>query len=98
MANRITLKEAIERIQQLEKENAGLLQQVIRKAMTASLEKHVLVEEYVPGTEYSVEYVSWKGKHHFLQLTLKYTTGAPRFIETGHLEPAPVEPEMLERV
>lgn len=82
----------------LEKENAGLLQQVIRKAMTASLEKHVLVEEYVPGTEYSVEYVSWKGKHHFLQLTLKYTTGAPRFIETGHLEPAPVEPEMLERV
>ncbi len=85
-------------VYKLEKENAGLLQQVIRKAMTASLEKHVLVEEFVPGTEYSVEYVSWKGKHYFLQLTLKYTTEAPRFIETGHLEPAPVEPETLERV
>ena len=85
-------------VYKLEKENAGLLQQVIRKAMTASLEKHVLVEEFVPGTEYSVEYISWEGKHHFLQITLKYTTEAPRFIETGHMEPAPVGPGILEKV
>lgn len=82
----------------LEKENKALLKQVIRKAMTASLEKRVLVEEFVSGTEYSVEYVSWKGTHRFLQLTLKYTTGAPRFIETGHMEPAQVKPEILDRI
>ena len=85
-------------IYKLEKENESLLKQVIRKAMTASLAKHALVEEYVSGTEYSVEYISWKGRHHFLQLTLKYTTGAPRFIETGHMEPAPVDTETLEKV
>ena len=85
-------------VYKLEKEDSGLLLKVIRKAMTESLEKHVLVEDYVPGTEYSVEYISWKGKHHFLQLTLKYTTGAPHFIETGHMEPAYVDSELLERI
>ena len=82
----------------LEKENSALLNQVIRKAMSASLSKHALVEEYVSGTEYSVEYISWEGIHHFLQITLKYTTEAPRFIETGHMEPAPVAPELLQRI
>ena len=42
--------------------------------------------------------VSWQGKHHFLAMTQKHTTGAPHFIETGHLEPAPVGEEMLARV
>ena len=31
-------------------------------------------------------------------MTLKHTTGAPHFIETGHLEPAPVEEEILKKV
>ena len=85
-------------VYKLEREDATLLPQIIRKAMTTSMEKHVLAEEFVPGTEYSVEYLSWQGKHHFLQLTLKYTTGAPCFIETGHREPAQVEPALLERI
>lgn len=85
-------------VYKLERKNESLLKQVIRKAMTASLSKSALVEEYAPGTEYSVEYISWKGAHHFLQITMKYTTGAPRFIETGHLEPAPVSADTLTRV
>ena len=48
--------------------------------------------------EYSVEFISWRGKHKFLALTKKYTTGAPHFIETGHLEPAPVSKAVLEEV
>lgn len=63
-----------------------------------SFEKKALIEEYVKGTEYSVEYISYKGKHYFLALTLKYTTGAPHFIETKHLEPAPISSEMLNKV
>lgn len=31
-------------------------------------------------------------------MTLKYTTGAPHFIETGHREPAPVSDETYEKV
>ena len=85
-------------VYKLDESEKYLLKPMIRKAMKSSLEKHVLVEEYIPGTEYSVEYISWKGKHHFLQLTKKYTTGAPQFIETGHLEPAIVEESILKKI
>ena len=45
------------------------------------------MEEFAPGREYSIEYVSWQGEHHFLACTEKFTTGAPLFVETGHLQP-----------
>ena len=74
------------------------LSKAVKEASEVSFEHGVLVEEFVTGQEYSVEYISWKGQHHFLQLTQKYTTGAPHFIETGHLEPAPVSKETLEKI
>ncbi len=67
-------------------------------AMAQSFEKKALIEEFAEGQEYSVEYISHQGAHHFLAATLKYTTGAPHFIETGHLEPAPLSPEALKAV
>ena len=70
----------------------------VADAMTQSFEKTVLIEEYAHGQEYSVEFISCRGVHHFLALTHKYTTGAPHFIETGHLQPAPVDRETLEKV
>ena len=47
---------------------------------------------------FSVEFCSWEGEHTFLALTKKFTTGAPGFVETGHLEPAPVSDETLDQV
>lgn len=70
----------------------------IEYAKSQGFDKSVLVEEFVTGDEYSVEFISWKGKHHFLALTQKYTTGAPNFIETGHLQPAMVPQDILEKV
>lgn len=64
-------------------------------AMEQGFEKKALVEEYAQGQEYSVEYISFQGEHHFLAVTQKYTTGAPHFIETKHREPAQIEPAML---
>ena len=74
------------------------LAEAIENAKSQGFEKKALVEEFATGQEYSVEYISWQGEHHFLALTHKYTTGAPGFIETGHLEPAPVSEKTLERV
>ena len=74
------------------------LGEAIRAALGESLEKRALVEEYAEGREYSVEYVSFEGKHCFLAITQKFTTGDPRYIETGHLEPAPIAPALLERI
>ena len=78
-------------------ESAEGLKEAIVQAVAAGFEKKALVEEFVEGTEYSVEGISFDGEHHILAMTLKYTTGAPHFIETGHLEPAPVSKEVYEK-
>lgn len=70
---------------------------VAKDSLAQSLEHKALIEEFVEGQEYSVEYISYQGKHFFLAMTQKYTTGAPHFIETGHLEPAQVSDDTLSR-
>lgn len=67
-------------------------------ARNESFERKALVEEFIDGKEYSVEYISYQGKHYFLAVTEKYTTGAPHFIETGHLEPASIDNEILKKI
>lgn len=70
----------------------------IDNAKKEGFEKKVLIEEFAEGKEYSVECLSWKGEHSLLQITLKYTTGSPNFIETAHLEPAPVGEELKNKI
>ncbi|MBR4808534.1 MAG: ATP-grasp domain-containing protein [Lachnospiraceae bacterium] len=74
------------------------LEAAIETAKKEGFEKKALVEEFISGKEYSVEYISWQGKHRFLALTEKFTTGAPGYIETAHFEPAEVDPKTLERI
>ena len=74
------------------------LQEAVVAAMAQGFERKVLIEEFAEGEEYSVEYISCCGEHHFLALTKKFTTGAPNFIETGHMQPARVSQETLNRV
>lgn len=75
----------------------GLLE-AINTAMDQSFEKKALIEEYAEGNEYSVECISQDGKHTMLCVTQKYTTGAPNFIETGHLEPAEIPDIYIEKI
>lgn len=74
------------------------LEQAVNRALHEGFAKKVLIEEYAKGQEYSAECMSWKGKHIFLALTKKYTSGRPHFIETAHLEPVKIETELLDRV
>ena len=74
------------------------LTDAIELAKSNSFEKMALVEEFVVGKEYSVEYFSYEGKHTFLNITEKITTGAPNFIEKGHIEPANLNSEVLKNV
>lgn len=79
-------------------ESSDTLEEAVRAAIDASFEKKALVEDYVEGQEYSVEGISFNGIHHILAMTVKHTTGAPHFIETGHLEPAPMSEFMYQKV
>lgn len=71
-------------------ETWGKLPEALKDSVDNSFEKKAIVEEYLTGEEYSCECISFEGKHSLLAVTKKYTTGAPHFIETGHLEPAPL--------
>lgn len=83
-------------ITKLESEDG--ISEAIEYAKEQGFEKSALVEEFAQGQEYSVEFISYKGKHTFLALTQKYTTGSPRFIETGHIEPPVILDCRLDKV
>jgi biotin carboxylase len=68
--------------------NLSELEDAINRAISESLEKNVVVEEFITGTEVSVEYISWEGQHYFLAITDKETTGEPYFVETAHHQPS----------
>lgn len=69
--------------------------EAIRNAEQTSFQHKAVIEEFVEGQEYSVEYISWQGKHIFLALTQKITTGEPNYIEIGHIQPAEISSEVL---
>lgn len=77
--------------------NPRELKAAITAAVSQSFEKKAIVEGYLSGDEYSMETISFAGQHHCLAITKKYTTGTPHFIETGHLQPAPLHTETEEK-
>lgn len=74
------------------------LKEAVELARKNGFENEILIEEFVKGKEYSVECISYEGEHRLLAVTEKYTTGAPHFIETGHMQPADICDEMLIKV
>ena len=67
-------------------------------AVEYSRSSRAIVEEFVDGREFSVEYISHNGKHYFLQITDKVTSGAPRFVEMQHHQPANIPSSVWERI
>jgi biotin carboxylase len=57
-------------------------------AANESFKHNVIVEEFIPGEEVSVETISWKGTHFILAITDKVTSGDPYFIELEHHQPS----------
>lgn len=69
----------------------------VAEAVQASFEHRALIEGYLCGEEYSCESISFEGEHHLLAFTKKYTTGAPNYIETGHVQPSGLPATVLEK-
>lgn len=80
----------IDRMQQLEA--------AVTMAQQQSFEKKALIEEFIEGEEFSCESISFHGKHWMLAVTKKFTTGAPHYIETGHLEPAGLPEHLMGQI
>lgn len=71
----------------------------IRKALENSINKRVIVEEFIKGkNEFSVECISYKGEIYPLVVTDKVTTGAPYFCELEHHQPALISDELKTKI
>lgn len=57
-----------------------------------------IVEEFVGGTEYSVESLSWNGESRVVQVTEKLSSGAPHCVELGHDQPARLSADIRARI
>lgn len=58
----------------------------------------IIIEQFIPGNEYSVETLSARGKHTIVQITEKVSTGSPHFVELEHHQPANLTDSLKERV
>ena len=70
----------------------------VQRAISHSFAGEAIVEEFVEGREISVETISWQGKHYFLAVTDKVTTGPPFFVEMEHHQPSTIPSEMQDKV
>lgn len=70
----------------------------VEHAQSVSFRHEVMVEEYIDGTEISVEFISYQGKHYPLQITDKVTTGAPHFVELEHHQPSSLSADMYQQI
>lgn len=74
------------------------LEEALMRAKETSFSGDVLIEECIEGDEYSIECISWNGEHTLLNITKKYTTGAPNFVEIAHYQPAGLDDGLIKRV
>lgn len=77
-----------------EKEFEGAL----LRALNASFKGQAIVEEFVSGSEVSVDSISWNGKHHIFAIRDKVTSGAPYFVEIAHHEPSQLSNESIAKI
>jgi len=59
---------------------------------------NVIVEEFLTGSEISVEVMAVNGVVHILAITDKLTTGAPYFVEMGHSQPSALPEDDLTKI
>lgn len=79
-------------------ENSSNLKNALERGLEESLEKKVVVEEFVEGDEVSVESISWNGQHYILAITDKVTTQAPFFVELQHHQPSSLHHSIQEKI
>lgn len=78
-------------------ESPAGLEKALENAWSCSFEKTAIAEEYLDGDEYSCESASFRCVHRIIAFTKKYTTGAPSFIENGHLQPSDLSAQQREK-
>ena len=74
------------------------LSKTIKLALRHSLSNRAIVEEFIQGTEISVEVLSVNSEHRVLAFTDKITSGKPHFVELEHHQPSSVSQNVKEKI
>ncbi|MGP1508303.1 MAG: ATP-grasp domain-containing protein [Sphaerochaeta sp.] len=74
------------------------LQKAVNFAVSESIEKKAIIEEFMDGPEYSAECIVYEGEPTVLTFTKKNTTGFPHYIETGHTQPSDIPLREQEKI
>lgn len=69
-------------------ENAIDLDTAFQYSLKYARNGGVIIEEFLSGSEVSVEAITVDGVTHVLAITDKITTGPPHFVEMGHSQPS----------
>ena len=78
--------------------NRNELKSSIVEALENSHLDTVLVEEYIEGSEYSIEGLHYDGKSEVIQFTEKKTTDFPYNVELGHIQPADISENIKQKI
>lgn len=58
----------------------------------------IIIEEYIPGYEFSVETISFESEHRVIQITDKETTCGKWRLEIAHHEPTSMQDDVIARI
>lgn len=79
-------------------ENPEDFKKGIKEIKEVTFSESFLIEEYFEGVQYSVEMISFRGKHYFLAITEEFYTKGPYIIERQQLTPGRISTEKLKEV
>lgn len=79
-------------------ESMDMISDGVDYALGWSKTGEAIVEEFIEGREFSGESIAYNGEYKLLAITEKFTTGAPHFVETGHIQPAILSADMTAKV
>ena len=74
------------------------LQQAIENAKAASTTGTAIIEEYIVGSEQSVETIVWQGRHYPVSIADRIFGYHPYHIETAHIDPSYLPSEQQKRI
>ena len=74
------------------------LAEAIENAKEASMTGTALVEEYITGSEQSVETIIWKGRHFHVGMADRVFAYHPFHIETAHIDPSILNTDVQKRI
>ncbi len=70
----------------------------IEESKQYTRKNYLVAEEFIDGTEYSIESLCFNGEHKIIQITEKIVTPLPYFIEMGHVQPGKLDSKTYEKL